>query len=155
MEERIEEIANRVKPKRVRPPRNRPAPSGTVNMTFEQLQQLLEMQSEAQAEAMKQFGVELRKPTPEEAAKIEDDKLRKARARAERIAMIEAEAEGIRLHQQNCGARNHTKDNGRTAIGGQIHNDGLYHPFCQRCNLWFTPVKPTADMLSGGVGALG
>lgn len=138
---------------------NEPKPAATdggmITLTFEQLQTLLKAQSADQAEAMKQFGIELRKPTPEEAEKLADAKVRAARARAERIADIEAEAAGKAAGQAACESNGHKKENGRSAIGGQIHNDGLFHPFCIRCFKEFTPTKPHSDMISGGVQMTG
>lgn len=80
--------------------------------------------------------------------KENEEAKRKEAARQDMIRMT-AEQEAVRIAAQNaCG---HVKENGRTAIVGQVHNDGLYHPFCQRCMKTFPPRRPNQEQLSRAV----
>ena len=63
--------------------------------------------------------------------------------------VIAREQEAQRLAQQAaCG---HVKENGRSTRVGQVHNDGLFHSFCQRCGHPWPAVRPTGDQLPSGV----
>ena len=45
--------------------------------------------------------------------------------------------------QDFCGQGGHRSEDGKfSLIGGQVQNDGLYHPFCRRCFKEFPPRSP-------------
>lgn len=50
--------------------------------------------------------------------------------------------------ESNCEARGHKKENGSSAISGQIHNDGLFHPLCLRCFKELKPYRPSVEQMS-------
>ncbi len=90
--------------------------------------------------------------------KDEADEARKLQGRKDMVRMAQ-EQEAMKSNiQSNCGWEygrpgSHTKENGRSAINGQIHNDGLYHPICFRCFKAFPPEKPNAQQVRSGVTA--
>lgn len=83
-----------------------------------------------------------------EAAKEQAKFDRDAKNREDNLAMEQMKIAQIQATQAACS---HTKENGRTAINGQVHNDGLYHPFCQRCFKTFTPVLPRGENIQNAV----
>lgn len=123
---------------------NDPRPQEGQTMTYAQVQELLA----AQADSFKEVMRELKAPDPEVAAEKAAERARKDAARQRRVAEIKAEEEGRAALQAMCG---HKKENGHSAINGQIHSDGLYHPICIHCFKAFEPIKPTPDMGVGGV----
>lgn len=65
---------------------------------------------------------------------IEEEELKLKRALESREQMLQIEREHIRQMDVMQTACTHTKPNGVTAIcASQVHNDGMVHPFCQRC----------------------
>lgn len=125
-------VERRGRPKKDAPKAETPT---TVTLTYEQLQALMS----GQAEVLKEFAVELKRPDPEaEAAKALARERLETRRRL-RTAEIEAEQESKRRAQENCG---HTKENGKSSIYmGQVFSDGNYHPMCHRCNKEFDLVR--------------
>ena len=88
--------------------------------------------------------------------KEDADEKRKQQSRQDMVKMAKEQEALTSNIQANCGweygrVGSHTKENGRSAINGQVHNDGLYHPICFRCFKAFPPVKPSAEQLRSGV----
>ena len=80
-----------------------------------------------------------------------DDLVRREESRQQ---MLTVERERIRqkeAREMACEANGHRKENGRTAINGQVHNDGLYHPICFHCFKTFPPVRPNQEAIQNGV----
>lgn len=86
-----------------------------------------------------------------EAKQAQKELSQEQRAEQSRQQMLEIEMQAIAMRKANQDACSHTKENGRTAINGQVHNDGLYHPFCQRCFKTFTPVVPRGENIQNAV----
>ena len=84
----------------------------------------------------------------EEVQKRSDEKIRKEQARQDMVKTAREYEALVQASQDNCS---HTKENGRTAISGQVHNDRKFHPFCQRCFKAFTPVDPTPEQMPRGM----
>ncbi len=88
--------------------------------------------------------------------KDEADEARKLQSRKDMVKMAQEQIAMKKNIQDNCGWEygrpgSHTKENGRSAINGQIHNDGKYHPICMRCFKEFTPETPNAQQMRSGV----
>jgi hypothetical protein len=99
-------------------------------------------------ELLKTLIHEMKKPSPEEEAKLVEEKLRRERRTQQAISIAKAEEEQRTRAQMAC---QHRKENGKSAVGGQLHSDGLIHPLCLRCLAEFKPIKPSPEMLTGGV----
>lgn len=84
----------------------------------------------------------------EKALETADQKMRRKLAQEQDIAMIK-EQEAMKAARQ--AACTHVKENGKTAMAGQIHNDGLVHLFCQRCFWEQKPFAPTHEHLTNGL----
>ncbi len=71
----------------------------------------------------------------------------------EDMRRVESEKIAIEKQRQDDCERytGHKKENGRSAISGQQHNDGLIHPFCQRCFKQMTPYAPGKEQISNGL----
>lgn len=115
-----------------------------VNLSFEQLQQL--MQGMAQT-----IVTELKKPTADEQAKIDKDKADIERRRNEMIRIGKEEEEMKARTQAAC---NHLKPNGQMAVGGQRYSDGKVKEFCLRCQKTVREYTPDAADLAGGFGQI-
>lgn len=104
-------------------------------------------------EQLLSFARELRKPSDDEQAKIDD---LKARKQAKRDAFIAERKDWERQAKQKyiwCidGSRHfksHPYENQHT-IRGQVNNDGLMHSICIKCQTEFPPFKPPQQVLSG------
>lgn len=116
-----------------------PKPVGTDQSS--ELQELIRLMASRERRAMQ---------------KEEDDIRRKDQAREDMRVAAQEQERMTALRQQYCGYEHgapgsHTKENGRSAINGQIHNDGMFHPICFRCFKRFPPRRPTADQMPTGV----
>lgn len=89
-----------------------------------------------------------KEPSPEEAQKQAEEKARIAQLRQDSIDMAKLEIEQRELGYKNCS---HQKENGKPSVGGQIHSDGLYHPFCLRCQKPFEPFKVAGESAAQGI----
>lgn len=90
------------------------------------------------------------------ARKEQDEEIRRQRAREDMITATKEQEALIKARQDMCGAEygqpgRHIKENGRSAINGQVHNDGFYHPICFRCFKAFPKVRPGHEQLSTAV----
>mgnify|MGYP001574483719 CR=1 FL=1 len=94
------------------------------------------------------FARELKAPDPEEAAKKAAEKAHAAESRRQMVQMAKDYEAQIAQRQMDC---RHVKENGRSAVVGQVHSDGLVHPLCQRCQKAFTPRKPTHEEMPTGL----
>ena len=65
--------------------------------------------------------------------------------------MLRITMEHVALVKRNQAACGHVKDNGRSTIGGQVHNDGMYHPLCLRCFKAFPPRRPQHEEIDTAV----
>lgn len=90
-------------------------------------------------EDVKEIVRAAREPSEEEKAKQKKEKELQDRRRKEAIILAKEEEEAVRKRQANCS---HLKESGKTAVMGQVHSDGLYHPLCIKCQKEFTPVEP-------------
>lgn len=120
-------------PQVVPPP---PAPSGV--MTMEQVMLMIQA---------------LREPDDETKRKRQEERLLQARREAEALQLAKDEMEQKAFRHSHCGTGHgpHTKDNGRSAIQGQIHSDGMFHGICVRCGYQPTPVQPAVGTIVGGI----
>ena len=91
---------------------------------------------------------EFRKPDPETAEKAAAERARVKERQEQMLRVATEEIEGKNRLQEMC---DHKKENGRPAIGGQIHSDGLVHPLCLHCFKEFPPYKPGQEMIAGGI----
>lgn len=107
--------------------------TGSGGMSFEQLAYFIQ---------------EMKKPDTETAEKLAKEKARRAQEQKNMIELAMLEEEQKLQREANC---NHRKENGRSAVVGQIHSDGYYHGVCQHCFKTFTPVKPTTEQMMMGV----
>ena len=95
-------------------------------------------------------GIMLRK----EAAQARKEQTQEERNATSREQMLAIEMQAIAMKEANqaaCEKTGHVKENGRTAINGQIHNDGYYHPFCIRCFKTFKKVLPRGEFIQNSV----
>ncbi len=126
-----------------------------VSFSPAQLQQfmktVLETTAQNNREALLEAIKELKKPTPEQQEQIDQQKMIRERKKQLMILLAKAEEKGKRVRRERCS---HTKPNGKVAIGGQIHADGLVHPLCVKCQTEFQPFKPTAEMMRSGVSLM-
>ena len=126
----------------------------TGDQLMEAIKVLMSGQDQTRKEELIAFAQELKKPDADELAKKAAEKARWAENRVQMVAMIQ-QAEALKLARQaQCGSYGHKKENGRTAISGQVHNDGLFHALCQRCNKEFDPVRPDSDHMPSGVSVI-
>ena len=78
-----------------------------------------------------------------ESRAIQEEELERQRLLESREQMLKVEMERIRQDEARQAVCGHTKENGRTAIcNQQVHNDGMVHPFCQRCFKTWPPHVP-------------
>lgn len=126
----------------------------TGDQLIEALRMLMSGQDESRKNELIAFAQELKKPDPEELAKKEAEKARRAENRAQMIQMIQ-EGDAKRLAQQAmCERYGHKKENGRSGISGQVHSDGLLHLLCVRCNKQFPGVKPDQEHMPTGISVM-
>lgn len=114
---------------------------------------------------------EMRKPTPEELAKREEETAKAERVRREKIMLARTESQAKACLWGTCdceqvkkrcdhalfgeacdcppttvahisGQCDHHKPDGRSAVVGQKHSDGLVHPLCLNCQKLFDPISP-------------
>ena len=137
-----------------------PAPAETVTVP---LKMLADMQAQIEElrglKTVTQSGIsldqlmfliqELKKPDEETQRKLADEKARREQERKNMIELAMLEEQKRLEREANC---NHKKDNGRTAVVGQVHSDGFYHGICQHCQKAFTPTRPTTEMMQMGTG---
>ena len=126
-----------------------------VSLGPEQLQQFMKTVLEATAKDNREMFLEaikeLKKPTPEQQEQIDQQRLIRERKKQLMILLARDEEKGKRNRRERC---NHLKPNGKIAIGGQIHADGLVHPLCVKCQTEFQPFKPNAEMMRSGVSLM-
>lgn len=126
-----------------------------VSLGPEQLQQFMKTVLEATAKDNREMFMEaireLKKPTPEQQEQIDQQRLIRERKKQLMILLARDEEKGKRNRRERCS---HLKPNGKIAIGGQIHADGLVHPLCVKCQTEFQPFKPTAEMMRSGVSLM-
>lgn len=92
---------------------------------------------------------ELRKPDQETLDKKEAERKKLEQDRKQMIQLAELELRTKRARQSNC---NHKKEDGRTALAGQVHSDGKIHPICLHCHIELTPQDPPRELLAQGIG---
>lgn len=107
--------------------------SATVALTFEQLQQLMMMVAKQNSadnrEALVEAIRELKKPTDEEQAKIDETKARREKFMAAMIESAKAEEANKIMIRRAC---NHLKPNGIKNYGGQVHGKEVIL-ICKTC----------------------
>ena len=84
----------------------------------------------------------------DKAQKIAEETLtadRKERNKADMRRAVAEQMAIIKARQDACEVTGHSKENGRSAIVGQIHNDGFYHPLCQHCQKEFPKRRPQRE----------
>ena len=91
-----------------------------------------------------------REPDEDTKRKLAEEKERMEARRQSMLAVAKAEEKQREDAWRNC---NHTKPNGRPSVGGQVHSDGLYHPFCLRCQFPFPARKPQDANVVGALNA--
>lgn len=115
----------------------------TTGMTVEQMQQMLKMQ----AEMMKEFAKELRKPTEAEELKAKEDEARRLERIRKHIEAARMETEARQAFVAACAANGHRNGRGRQVISGQITSgNGKFQALCQICGHLFPPIDPVGDL---------
>jgi hypothetical protein len=137
------------------PPQEAPVSVGNA-FNIQQLQEFMKLLVDGNrqmiADAVSAAVIAANQPTPEEAAKTEEDRKRLLNARKQAARAGEIEAETIRQQQAGCA---HLKPNGNHTFRGQIHSDGWATVRCIRC-LKEWRVKPLPQHIAnGGVLDLG
>ncbi len=103
-------------------------------------------------ELVRAMGEEMRKPTPEQQVKMDEDARRRVKENESRIAVGKAAQAERENRSRGC---NHRMDEGRSekySIGQQLCSDGMVHVFCVRCSSDIKTFKPTPDQMSVSVG---
>lgn len=132
----------------VEKPRLTGEPTGGVNLSFEQMQELM-------ATMAKTIVAEMKKPTEEELEKKAKEAEDKERRRLAAVQMAETSEKSKKAIQAACGANGHKKENGTSAVSGQVHGDGMVHPVCLKCAMEFVPFKATTQMIMQGANLMG
>ena len=83
--------------------------------------------------------------------KEEEDRARMLANREQNLNIERSRIELQRQREEACERTGHVKENGRTAVNGQVHNDGMYHPVCFHCFKEFPPVRPGHDQIETGI----
>jgi hypothetical protein len=109
----------------------------TLNLTISQLKEVI-------ADAIRIA----KEPDPATQAKLDEEKRQAEIRLKDSIELARLEIEMRELAWASCS---HTKENGKQCIGGQVHSDGLYHPFCLRCQKPFPPFKYQGETAAQGV----
>jgi len=126
-----------------------------VSFSPTQLQDFIKTVLEATAENNREMFLEaikeLKKPTPEQQEQLDRQKMIRERKAELMVLLAKDEEKGKRRKRERCS---HLKPNGKIAIGGQIHADGLVHPLCVKCQTEFQPFKPNAEMMRSGVSLM-
>ena len=130
----------------VEKPRLTEAPS--VNLSFEQVQELM-------ATMAKTIVAEMKKPTEEELEKKAKEAEDRERRRLAAVQMAETSEKSKKAIQAACGANGHRKENGTSAVSGQVHGDGMIHPVCLKCAMEFVPIKATTAQMMQGANLMG
>ena len=108
----------------------------TVSLTPEQLKEI-----------MVALVQELKRPSKEEQAKLDEEKDRLAQRRAAMIEEGKRQDLAVARTQASC---NHTKPNGESLVHkGQIYSDGLMRPMCLRCMKQFAPMRAPQELVAG------
>ncbi len=121
-------------------PQEQSTPTGALTTTYEQLQELL-------MTAAREF----KKPSAEEQAKLDKEKARREQAALESCIMAEEAEKQKQAVISACAAGGHKKENGRSAIQGQIHSDGKFHGICFHCQWEAPPVAMAPESFAGGI----
>ena len=89
---------------------------------------------------------EMRKPTPDEQRKIDEEASRRANnARAAAQAAHAQESQEKRM-QESCP---HSLPNGKTSFRAQVNSDGCYRAFCPRCRFISRPIRAAEHYRNG------
>lgn len=119
-----------------------------IEMILASMAKLNMDQQVAFMEGLKNFAVELRKPTEFEQEKIDKElALRKQKLEA-RIRQAKIDEDVREMKRLGCS---HTMPNGRHTFRGQVNSDGLITPICTICLTEFPKIKATQDQISNGV----
>lgn len=102
-------------------------------------------------ELMAKFAAELKKPTPEEQAKIDADKANKQRILEASIAEAQRDEQKKQHDQLMCSHMKPHPYVGKTRIVAPLHGDGLHHPKCLFCHKEFKPFAPGPDTIQIGM----
>jgi hypothetical protein len=81
---------------------------------------------------------EMKKPSPEEQAKIDDERSRRAQL-AMSIALQTKQSLATKKARQ--AACRHALHNGKTSFRGQVNSDGCYRPYCAGCDYVSPPIR--------------
>jgi hypothetical protein len=95
----------------------------------------------------REMAIELRKPTPEEAAKLDAERNRLLAARKQAAESGRLEISMIKQQQTQC---QHQKPNGEHTFRGIVHSNGWAVIKCQRCLITFT-VRPLPEHIQNGL----
>jgi len=116
----------------------------TVSLTPSQFQEMM-------AAFAKTIVSEMKKPSEEEQATLDNDKALRERRRSEMIIIAKEEEEMKKRTQAAC---EHKKPNGQYAIGGQVFSDGIERHFCLRCQKVVYSGAPAVASMAGGLGGV-
>jgi hypothetical protein len=123
-------------------------PTFTLQDVLVLMQQMNEA-ADARAMAQTKFlAEELRKPTAEQAEKLEKERL-------QRIRNAKAEAEQAKLDERFRNGQkefcSHVKQDKSTRWGGQVGSDGCVRFHCNNCHDILPPVKAPIEWIQNGV----
>ena len=102
-------------------------------------------------ELLKQFAAELKKPSVEEQAKLDEKKANDLRRAQESIKQATREKENRDREQAMCSHMKPHPYTGKTRIVAPLHNDGLHHPRCLFCHKEFKPFAPSPETIPVGM----
>lgn len=118
-----------------------------INLDPDTMQVLMAMMMPMVAEMAKTMATELRKPSPEEEAKLLAEK---ERMKNRSIAAAEAGRQELATIKQQQAGCPHVKPNGQHTFRGQVHSNGWALIRCQRCQISFT-VRPLPEHVQHGL----
>ena len=116
----------------------------SINLTADQLAEVIKT-------SMVSTIQELKKPDPETAAKMEEDRQRKLENQRRSIADARAQEEAANARQSMCSHMKPHPYVGRTRIVAPLHSDGFHHPLCLNCNKQFGKFRPGPTTIQMGM----
>lgn len=94
---------------------------------------------------------EMKKPTPEQQAKIDEEKERQKKRVEASIAEANREKQRRDMEQMSCSHMKPHPYQGKTRIVAPLHGDGLHHPLCLFCRKEFKPFAPSNETIPIGM----
>lgn len=125
---------------------------GATTFTGEQVKELIGEMNAANLAAIRMLVEEMRKPTPEQAAKLDDDRKKAERKLADRLNNARAEEQAKEMRKKYCphgsvtaaGVLKHT-------WRAQVNADGYFRPMCEQCQTQLPKIKATQYQIQNGL----